>query len=94
MTALFSIVGSVASTDTYYYDTCASTMDGTAYCCRRQRLRQLGNGLMSGMAPSPLPGVTAASMPLTGVTSVIDWNSAYKVCALKTDGDVVWRPDR
>ena len=32
VTALFSMVGSVATTDTYYYDTCAGTMDGSAYC--------------------------------------------------------------
>ncbi len=88
VTALFSMVGNVTTTDTYYYNTCAAIMDNTVYCWGGNGYGELGNGLMSGMALVPSQVLTAAATPLTGAASVIDWNSAYKMCALKMDGSM------
>jgi alpha-tubulin suppressor-like RCC1 family protein len=83
VSALFSTVTSVATTDSDYYVTCATTMDGSAYCWGGNGYGMLGNGLMSGMALVPSQVLTAASTPLTNANKVVNWG--YKLCVLESD---------
>jgi alpha-tubulin suppressor-like RCC1 family protein len=78
----------VLAADPYYYATCATTTDGSAYCWGYNGNGDLGNGLMSGMANVPSQVLTAAATPIANVSKVLDWLGEDKMCALKTDGTV------
>ncbi|HEY6475349.1 MAG TPA: hypothetical protein VI456_02140, partial [Polyangia bacterium] len=75
----------VVASDEPYANSCAATMDGSAYCWGANSYDSLGNGLMSGMSIVPSQVLTAAATPLANVTRVINWMSGYKLCAQRMD---------
>jgi alpha-tubulin suppressor-like RCC1 family protein len=92
VTTLMKNVTSVITAYGEGYNTCASTNDGKAYCWGYNAYGATGDGTFTaGNAPVRVPGnavMTDASTALTGVAQVLDWNAAYKFCALKTDGSI------
>jgi alpha-tubulin suppressor-like RCC1 family protein len=92
VTTLMKNVTSVITTYGEGYNTCASTNDGKAYCWGYNAYGATGDGTFTaGNAPVRVPGnpvMVDASTTLTGVAQVLNWNAAYKFCALKTDGTI------
>jgi len=92
ITTLMKNVTSVVTSYGQSSNTCASTTDGKAYCWGYNYYGATGDGTFTaGNAPVRLPGSAVmldASTVMTGVAQVLDWNAAYKLCALKTDGTI------